>query len=174
MSVVCIYSDQLLNWSGNNEKQILHRPASTAKKHTGKASSSGCGAAGFFDHAVSTLRQTKLPLSPGGTPRTRAQVLPVGQSNRTTSGNGLHPTRLSGTGQRIFEQLSDDSRNTQRGLRHQPRTHPPPRAALGSANGPHLSDASCRYGATRHLICQYAAGLSVGGFTQTLGCEGRG
>jgi hypothetical protein len=98
--------------------------------------------------ALSALRQTRLPLRQG--PRSWPQILFVCElpQGPTATPIPLAATALRGSG--FDQKLSARARSVGTDMRHQSRTHPPPRKSLSDAAGG-LADRSSAGGASgRH------------------------
>ena len=96
----------------------------------------------FSHRALQTLWQTRLQMR--SRPRSRPKVLPLSQSLRATSANGLHPPGPSPPDHRISGQLSSTPSDFGRNLCHQSRAVISPRGTLRNRHESSLNGASLR------------------------------
>ena len=115
-----IISDQLYNWSENEPFQFPCRadPATSGPAQA-SATARTLYSARFIDRTLQTLWQTGLQVCPG--PRTRPQVLPIGQPTRRQAPDGLCSGGVLSTGHRVPPQLPASASTAGADLQPQPR-----------------------------------------------------
>ena len=99
-----LISDQLYNWSDN---EPFRSPCRTAPATPGSGQATAPArtlySARFVDRTLQTLWQARLQVWPG--PRSRSQVLFVGQPARHATRDGLRASAVRSTGLRVRPQL---------------------------------------------------------------------
>jgi hypothetical protein len=105
MNKNAIISDQLYNWSENEPllRFPWHTASATPSPDQAAAPARTIYSARFLDRTLQTLWQTRLQVCPG--PRSRSQVLFVGQPARHATGDGLRASAVRSTGLRVPPQL---------------------------------------------------------------------
>ena len=112
-----ILSDQLYNWSDQDEQPVNIVPASASPISGAAAAELQFSASRFVDRAVQAVRQAGVPLRQGTWPR--SEVLPLGQSQRGQAGDGLCASGVPRPSQGIFGKLPQNSRHTGSDRQHQ-------------------------------------------------------
>ncbi len=145
-------SDQLHTWSDIHAKQTDFQPATPPHKPAATTPPFGRHSPRFFDRALQTL--WKIQLQVRQRPWSRPQILPLHQSNRQTSPDGLRASGLCRAGQAVSGKSSTHPDYFGRDLRDQSRTPAPPGAALtggaGEQNRPYP-----------HRFFRYASGCDL-------------
>src|SRR6266436_5077233 len=138
MNRLGLLADQLYIWSDayalSTAQTVFCCFAPAAATATAPAATPRSSVARFPHRALQTLRQAGMQMRPR--PRSRPQVLPLGQSLWTATANGLHPPGLLPPDLRISGALPPAASDRGRDLRHQSRTVMPPRAALSYLHEP--------------------------------------
>ena len=156
-------SDPIDDWSDGLDKANRRLSAQEASDPRSPAPGTGSGSTGLDHRALQTLRETRLQVCSG--PRTRAQVLSVGEPLWSSSSDGVHPARDLRRCRAARGELSKYSSHPGRDLRDQPRAASSQRGAWITSHvepDPH-----------RHLVYRNAAGPHGSGIcrrtTATLG-----
>ena len=159
MSERRLLSDQLFMWSDWDDSGIFFRPQTAPQEATAQAPSSRIYPAWLAHRALQTLRQTRVQMRQW--PRTRSQVLSVGELPGQSSANGLRASSRSLRDQRTPGQLSSGARDLGGDLRDQPRTIAASRGAVGSGGEPgfNLAHPPHRFAVWRRAPRQHARGL---------------
>jgi len=111
----------------------------------------------FAHRTLSPLRQARLPLR--NRPRSRSQILFVGQLSQGSTATSIPLTAATLPGSSVVKKLSERARSVGTDMRHQSRTLTPPGESLNDAAGG-LADRSSAGGSSgRH----HASGLPSGG-----------
>jgi hypothetical protein len=152
MSGSILASGQSLNCPELHDGKFCCRTSTSTPGASAPATASGCVATRLSHRAIQTLRQTRLQLCGG--PRSRPEVLFIGELSGRTAADGLHPTRTAATGKRVRRQPPTRARDPRAGLRNQPRTAASTRGALnGLGERGRSAHRTCR-----HPRCKPAAG----------------
>jgi len=159
MSRLRVRSDQVIMWSDWDAQEILCCAQATPQTAAAEAATTGVRVARLAHRALQTLRQARVQMRRW--PRTRSQVLSVGELPGQSSANGLRPSGRSRRDQRTRCQLSSGARDLGADLRDQPRTAAASRGALrhGGERGSNHAHHSHRFPVWRRAACQHARGL---------------
>lgn len=128
-----ILSDQLLNWSDEDDRPNYGIVAPPPPSAAAETAGSRADPEGLPHRAVQALWKTGVPVRCGTWPR--PQVLFVHQSDRSTTPDGLCAAGVPRLGSAIPGQPSSRSGNPGRNLRDQPGTPAAPRAAVERRHG---------------------------------------
>ncbi len=158
-----VISDHSLNWSDINARQNNSISSPEAKDSYKQTPSSRCYSPGFPDQALQTLRKARMQMC--WWPWAWSQVLPVRQSTRQHTPNGLYSAELPGTSRRVYRKFSQNKTAPGRNMLDQPGTSSPPRTAIGVLHGTfrsqHDNSLLCRHWRDRHPRCQHARSNSA-------------
>lgn len=151
-------SDGLINYSDNYGSQKKQLISSEKTKSTPTyPSPSRSHSPGISNRTVQALWKTRVQVCPWSRPW--AQVLPLCQQIRSSTGNRLRSPTLPGAGQRISRQFAQNTGDPGRDLFNQPRASTPQRAIIDRTQQTRGQRAGFgRYRTQRywHLCCQYA------------------
>ena len=155
-----LLSGQLYMWSDWGDRRTLFRPQKTPQAAAAETATTGVRPPGLAHRALQALRQTRVQMRQW--PRTRSQVLSVGELPGQSSANGLRPSGRSRRDQRARSQLSSDPRDLREDLRDQPRTAAPARGALRGGGEPssNIAHRPHRFPVWRRAPRQHARGLA--------------
>lgn len=129
MNRTAIESDQLYNWSDNEEKGLRLRPAPQTRRDPSETARPQPSSARLPHRTLQAVWEARLRLRPREGPR--PQVLSLGQLPGTSPRNGLRPLRIPSSGRTIPGQPHQGPRTFGRGLHDQSRTPQPPGNTLG-------------------------------------------
>ena len=153
-----IVSDQLYNWSDNEQlrSHSCTAPATPGFDQATRAART-LYSAGFLDRTLQTLWQTGLQVRPR--PRSRPQILFVGQPARCPPRDGLRPGRVLSTSFQVPAQLSASASTARADLQPQSRVVAASGEVLTLSEHGALSTIPPRSGYGRDARCQLSAKL---------------
>jgi hypothetical protein len=159
MKLTELLSDQSYMWSDQDDRRTLFRPQTSPQAAAAPSAPTGVHPSGLTHRALQTLRQARLQMC--RRPRTRSQVLSLGELPGQSSANGLRPSGRSARDQRTRRQLPSGPRDLGADLRDQPRTTAASRSALRSSGEPgsNVAHHPHRFPVWRRTPRQHARGL---------------
>jgi hypothetical protein len=159
MNLNKLSSDQSYMWSAQDDRRTCFRPQTSPQTAAAPSAPTGVHPAGLTHRALQTLRQARLQMC--RRPRTRSQVLSLGELPGQSAANGLRPSGRSARDQRTRRQLSSGARDLGADLRDQPRTPAASRNALRRSGEPgsNVAHPPHRFPVGRRTPRQHAHGL---------------
>lgn len=121
-------SDQLFTWSDENRKSTCGRLEKTSSSPRPSTASTPGDPSRLSDRALQALWQARVQMR--GWPRSRTQVLSVGELSRPAATNGLCAAGVARSNRRVRCQLPPSPRDFRCDFRDQPRVAAPPGGAL--------------------------------------------
>lgn len=167
-----LLSGQLNKWSDNYAGFFDRSTQASAQAIVAHVPSAGYCSAWLADRTLQTLRQTKLQVC--HRPRTRSEVLPVGQPHWRTPCHGLRPPRHTAASGRVSCQLSRDPRQARSVMRDQSGVVAPSGTVLGTGGECLFCHAHRRhrYHCRRDTDGQYARGVVARAYRFLSPCGG--
>lgn len=129
MTFRAVMSDQLLNWSDDDDINTDFCSAAKTNLSPAPIASSGGPPPRLAHRALQAVRETGLQVCSG--PGSWAEVLSLGQPFGEATGDGIRPSRLPRVRCPLPRQLPARAGDPGRDLHHQPRTPAPSRGAVG-------------------------------------------
>jgi hypothetical protein len=123
-----LLSDHLYAWSDQCSKRIHRHSAKASQRSCSSTAPAQIDPARLPHRAIQTMWQTGMQMC--RRPRTRAQILFVGELSRPEAGDGLRATGGLWRNGKVSRQLSPKPRNPKYDLRDQLRIAAPSRGAL--------------------------------------------
>lgn len=151
-----LISDQLLTWSETNGRNILRSAAQTSATAIVAIAVIAVTAVAWLAHrAFQTMRQTELQMC--GWSRPRPQALPVGESSRAASPDGLRAASERRRNHDGPGELPPGSRDSRRNFRDQSRAAAPPRGfvRIGDERIEFIAHRPHRYPVCRRAHCEH-------------------
>jgi hypothetical protein len=160
MSALHLLSDHVNDWSDRSIEQVIIGVAKTAPDPAAATPAVGCDPARLSDRALQALWQARLQVRRW--PRSRAEVLPVGELSGRATSDGLRAAGRTRRDPHAGRQLSRGANSPGGDLRDQPRALAAPRGAVRTggercAPAAHRTD---RHSRRRAAPGQHARGVA--------------
>src|SRR5438552_762557 len=128
MSALHLLSDHVNDWSDRSIKQVIVGVAKTAPEPAAATAAAGCDPARLADRALHALREAWLQVRRW--PRSRPEVLPVGELSGRATSDGLRAAGRTRRDPHAGRELPHRARSPGGDLRDQPRALTAPRGAV--------------------------------------------